>query len=68
MTDPGLRRAIGVAVATASVVLPVALVLHGYLSWGSVLLGALGVLLWYPIDRLVLAASDARGRTDQDRT
>lgn len=32
------------------------------------LIAAPGLPTSYPIDRLVLAANDARGRTDQDRT
>ncbi|MBR0670779.1 hypothetical protein [Neoroseomonas soli] len=68
MAEPRLRAAAGVALVAASVALPAALLLLGHLSWGSALFGALGLLLWYPIDRLILAALETRRRTDQDRT
>ena len=64
---PGVRLMVGAACGFVGVA-AAAMVLFGQITSGAVILGALDTLLWYPIDRVILAAiPDSRQRTDQDR-
>ena len=63
----GTRQIAGAVYPVTVVAASIAMMLLGYLRWGAVIAGALGALLWYPIDRVILAAiPDSRQRRDQD--
>ena len=61
-----VRRLAALALVAAAGAIPLAAALAGHVPWAAVIPGALGLLLWYPLDCLLLTLTDTLKRTDHD--
>jgi hypothetical protein len=60
------RWLVALGVGAGSCAIPAAAAAAGHAPWAVVMPGALGLLLWYPLDRLLLALTDMPLRTDHE--